>query len=126
MRIEAILPDSHGAAAIELAEELGLTRSQLVEEALELFMKAVLEVRRGRRVMIVDPAQKEPDRELATPTITTLEWVSSPPLTLCGPALDRVAQLIENPPAPSPFLKEAQVEHRRRIAQAERLREGRR
>jgi hypothetical protein len=122
MRIEATLPDSRGAAALELADELGLTRSQLVDEALALFMKAVLEVKRGRRVMTVDPSRKEPDCELVSPTLTTLEWANSPAVKLGPAALERMAQLIEQPPAASRFLKDAEAEHERRRAQADQRR----
>jgi hypothetical protein len=122
MRIEATLPDSRGSAALELAEELGLTRSQLVDEALALFMKVVLEVKRGRRVMTVDPLRKEPDCELASPTLTTLEWAKSPPVNLSPAALEKMGQLIEHPPAPSQFLKDAEATHERRLAQADQPR----
>lgn len=88
MRLEATLPDSRGAAALELAEELGLTRSQLVDD-------------------------------------TTLEWVNGPPLKLSSAALDRMGQLIENPPA-EPVPEDAEVEHKRRLAQADRPRRPRR
>jgi hypothetical protein len=43
MRLEATIPESRGTAVVKLAEELGLSRSQIVDEALSLFMKAVLE-----------------------------------------------------------------------------------
>lgn len=124
MRIEATLPDSRGNAALELAEELGLSRSQLVDEALALFMRVVLEVKRGRRVMTVDPSRKEPDCELTSPTLTTLEWAKSPPVNLSPAALEKMAQLIEHPPAPSRFLKDAEVEHERRRTEADQRRQG--
>jgi len=34
MRMEATIPDARGATAVELADELGLSRSQLIDEAL--------------------------------------------------------------------------------------------
>ena len=126
MRIEATLPDSRGAAALKLADELGLTRSQLVDEALSLFMKVVLEVKRGRRVMTVDPARQDPDCELATPTLTTLEWVNGPARNLSPAAFEKMAQLIERPPRPSKFLKDAEGEHERRLAPADQPRRPRR
>ena len=43
MRLAATVPDNRGSAVLELADELGLSRSQLIEEALALFLKAVLE-----------------------------------------------------------------------------------
>jgi len=122
MRIEATLPDSRGTAALELAEELGLTRSQLVDEALALFMKAVLEVKRGRRVMTIDPSSNAPECELATPTLTTLEWANSPSVKVSPEALGKMTQLIERPPAPSQFLKDAGATHERRLASADQPR----
>jgi hypothetical protein len=41
--MEATIPDARGATAVELADELGLSRSQLIDEALALFTKAVIE-----------------------------------------------------------------------------------
>lgn len=67
MSLEATVPDSRGKAAIQLAGELGLNRSQLIDEAIALFLKAVIEVRRGRRLVAVDPSSSQPDCELATP-----------------------------------------------------------
>jgi hypothetical protein len=61
-------------AAIQLADELGLSRSQLIDEALALFLKAVVEVRRGRRLVTVDPSSAAPACEIATPTLAALEW----------------------------------------------------
>ena len=51
MRVEATLPDSRGLALGQLAEELGLSRSQIIDEALGLFLKAVMEVRHGHRLV---------------------------------------------------------------------------
>ena len=59
MRLEATVPDSRGTAIVELAEELGLSRSQLIDEALALFLKAVVEVRRGNRLVTMDPRSSQ-------------------------------------------------------------------
>ena len=56
MRFEATIPDNRANAAAQLADELGLSRSQLMDEALALFLKAVVEVRRGRRLVTLDPS----------------------------------------------------------------------
>lgn len=78
MRLEATIPDQRANAAIELANELGLSRSQLIDEALSLFLKAVLEVRRGRRLVTLDPANQQPACEMVTPTLSALEWAHRP------------------------------------------------
>jgi len=77
MRLEATLPDSRGDALVKLADELGLTRSQVVDEAVGLFLKAVLEIRRGRRLVTVDAVTPGPLCEMATPTLATLEWTTN-------------------------------------------------
>lgn len=118
MRIEATLPDSRGNAALKLAEELGLTRSQLVDEAIALFMKVVLEVKKGRRLVTIDPSHNHPACELATPTLTTLEWAtaSGPSIKLTADEFEKFVEVTERPPEPSEYLKQAGPEHERRLA----------
>ena len=118
MRIEATLPDSRAAAAIKLADELGLTRSQLVDEAIALFMKVVLEVRKGRRLVTIDPSHNHPACELGTPTLTTLEWAiaSGQNIKLTAEEFEKFVEVTERPPEPSNYLKKAGTEHEQRIA----------
>ena len=42
MRLEATVPDSRGSAVQELADQLGLSRSQIIDEALSLFSQTSL------------------------------------------------------------------------------------
>jgi hypothetical protein len=108
MRFEATVPDSRGSAAIQLADELGLSRSQLIDEALALFLKAVVEVRRGRRLVTIDPRTSQPACEIATPTLSALEWATKPEkLRLPTKALAKVRELTESPPAPGARLRAA-------------------
>jgi len=108
MRMEATIPDSRGAAAVELADELGLSRSQLIDEALALFTKAVIEVRRGRRIVTMDPTGNDPVCEIATPTLTALEWAGRPTrIDVTPPELKRVAEMIETPKPPGAKLRQA-------------------
>jgi hypothetical protein len=112
MRLEATVPDNRGNAVIELADELGLSRSQLIDEALSLFLKAVLEVRRGRRLVMVDPSSSHPACEIATPTLAALEWAHKPDvLKLPAAALARVKKRTEVPPPPGRRLKAAAKRH---------------
>lgn len=114
MRLEATVPDNRGNAVVQLAEELGLSRSQLIDEALALFLKAVLEVRRGRRLVTLDPTSSAPACELATPTLAALEWALRPEkLRLPAPALAKMRALSEAAPAPSPRLQAAGKRHGR-------------
>ena len=115
MRLEAIVPDSRGRALVQLADELGLSRSQLVDEALALFLKVVMEVRRGRRVVTMDPRSSSPACEIATPTLAALEWAMTPQkLDLPTEALGKMQKLAEDAPAPSARLRAAAKRHRKR------------
>jgi len=114
MRLEATVPENRGAAVVQLADELGLTRSQLIDEALTLFLKAVLEVKRGRRLVTLDPRTSQPVCELATPTLSALEWALRPePLTLPAEALMKMRELTEAAPKASPRLRGAVKRHRK-------------
>lgn len=106
MRVEATLPDSRGRALDQLADELGLSRSQVVDEAIGLFLKAVLEARRGHRLVTL--AGDEPACELSTPTLAAMEWTArSQPLVLSDSAMEKIADLLESPPPPSERLTQA-------------------
>lgn len=108
MRLEATVPDNRGTAVVQLADELGLSRSQLIDEALALFLKAVLEVRRGRRLVTLDPNSSQPACEMATPTLSALEWALKPEkLALPDAALAKMHELAEAAPQPSQRLRAA-------------------
>ncbi len=113
MRLEATVPDSRGAALLEVADELGLSRSQVIDEAVALFLKAIMEVRRGRRLVTIDPANTEPQCELSTPTLATLEWAHKPQkLTVSPEVFTKLAELSATPRPPSARLKAAAKRHR--------------
>ena len=112
MRFEATIPETRGTAVVQLADELGLTRSQLIDEALTLFLKAVMEVKRGRRLVTLDPRTSQPACELATPTLSALEWALQPQhLALSAEALARMRALTEAPPKAGPRLRAAVKRH---------------
>ena len=102
MRLEATVPDSRAQAIDRLADELGLSKSQIVDEAIAMFIQAVSAVRGGRRLVAVSPdAKSGPDCLIMTPTLSALEWTSrSEPLQISVEALERVRALIAEPPAP--------------------------
>ena len=113
MRMEATIPDSRGATAVEVAEQLGLSRSQLIDEALSLFVMAVLEVRRGRRLMTLDPNGKEPAMAIATPSLSALEWAARPAkLDVSAKEMERIAAMMETPKPPGKKFREAAKKHR--------------
>jgi hypothetical protein len=108
MRLEATIPDPRGAAVVQLADELGLSRSQLIDEALTLFLKAVVEVKRGRRLVLLDPVTSQPACELATPTLSALEWAQTPQkLPLSPRELAKMRALVKAPPKPTARLRKA-------------------
>lgn len=108
MRVEATVPDNRASALQELAEELGLSRSQVIDEALALFLKAVMEIRQGRRLATLDPANHGAACELTTPTLTALEWALRPEkLVLSEAAVERMTEALKSPPAPGRRLRTA-------------------
>ena len=112
MRLEATVPDNRGAAVLELAEELGLSRSQLIDEALALFLTALMEIRRGRRLVTLDPQSSQPACELATPTLSALEWAMRPEkLDVPAKVLARMQGLVNAPPKPGARLRAAVKRH---------------
>ncbi len=112
MRVEATIPDSRGNAVTELAEELGLSRSQIVDEALALFLKAVIEIRRGRRLVTIEPGAAGPACEIATPTLSALEWAANPSkLEMPASAVAKIQELVESPPRPNRRLRRAMRRH---------------
>lgn len=114
MRLEATVPENRGSAVLRLADELGLSRSQLIDEALALFLKAVLEVRRGRRLVTVDPRSSQPACEIATPTLAALEWAqATEKLKLPSRALAKMHELTATAPAPGARLRAAAKRRRK-------------
>lgn len=114
MRTEATVPDSRGSALQELADQLGLSRSQIIDGALSLVLKAVLEIRQGRRLVTRDPTNAQAHCELTTRTLTMLEWApSSRELQLPDAALVKVKALLDTPTKPGKRLDGAAKRHRR-------------
>jgi len=108
MRIEATIADLRGKQVDSLAEELGVSKSQLVDEALSLFVKAAMETKQGNRVAIVSRESREPICELASPSLTQLEWVAdTQKVRISARGLGRVARLIDRAPAPPAALRRA-------------------
>lgn len=66
MRIDATLPDPVGKQLAKLAKELGLSRSELVSEAVSYFVRLSMEVRAGRLLLLHDPLGAAPPRELVS------------------------------------------------------------
>lgn len=111
MRVEATIPKSRGSAIAELADELGLSRSQIVDEALALFLKAVLEARRGRRLVMVGPGTSG-SCEIATPTLSALEWAARPQVVeMAVESVSHMDALVRKPRKPNARLRAAVKRH---------------
>jgi hypothetical protein len=96
-RIEATIPDPRLRQVQELESELGLSKSQIVDEALALLFKAVSETRQGKRVGFV--ANSGHVTEFSSPSLSLLEWtVDKKPLVLTNESFDRVVELSSAPP----------------------------
>lgn len=107
MRFEATLPQARGEALVALAAELGLSRSQLMDEALALFLKTVLEVKRGRRPVFIESSGQVAG-EFVSPSLAHLEWSHhQQQLELSHEELTRLARLLDHAPEPNEALLRA-------------------
>ncbi len=106
MRLEATIPDHRARAFLDLAEDLGLSRSQMVDEAIALFLMAVGAVKRGHRLVSIGGAQ---ECELMTPTLAALELALTKGGTveLSPEAIERVRALLVEARKPGPRLRQA-------------------
>lgn len=114
MRLEATITDMQGAQLEEVVEELKTSKSQIVEEALALFFKAFMETKRGRRVAIIEPESQRAVTEVASPTLTQLEWTAHRErVVVSEKGMQKVADLLEKPPAPSEALRRVMAKRKR-------------
>lgn len=72
MRIRVTIPDDRATTLDELTQALGLTRSQLIDEALMFFARMVGEVQRGRVVCSFSDGSSQPVTELLSPSLLAL------------------------------------------------------
>ncbi len=107
MRLEATIPDVRAEAVLRLAEELGLSKSQVIDEALSLFLMAAAAVKRGGRIVSIGPDDAE--RELTTPTLAAIELALAErsALELSDDAIERVRALLVEARKPGPRLRRA-------------------
>ncbi len=113
-RIEATIPEPRFAQVQDLEEQLGLTKSQIVEEALGLFFKAVLELRQGHKVGFLAPDRKSLAVEFTSPALSQVEWATNrESVTVSAKGFARMQKLLNRPPAPNAALKAAIARHRK-------------
>lgn len=115
MRIEATISDVRGRQIVRLAKELGLSRSQLVDEALALFLRAVIEAREGRRMASLDRQGNQAVREWVSPALSQIEWAAHrEQIVLAEAGVEQIADLLARPPAPTRALRRAMEGKKRR------------
>jgi uncharacterized protein (DUF1778 family) len=108
IRVEATLPEPRGLQLAELADELNVTKSDLVQEAVSLLITALSGARRGQRVAMIDAASREVVTEVTTPLLTQIEWtVRREKIILSRREAAKVDELLSNPPEPTPALRKA-------------------
>lgn len=113
-RLEATVPEARLEQVNHLEEELGMSKSQIIDEALSLFFKTVMELKQGWRIAFLD-ANSQRVREFTSPALTQVEWATRRErIVLPDADFDRAQKLLENPPGPTPALKEAVARRNRR------------
>jgi len=113
-RLEATVPETRMEQVNHLEEELGLSKSQIVDEALSLFFKTVMELKQGWRIAFLD-ADSRRVREFTSPALTQVEWATRRErIVLPDTDFERARNLLENPPGPTPALKAAVARRNRR------------
>jgi Protein of unknown function (DUF1778) len=113
-RLEATVPEARMEQVSHLEEELGLSKSQIVDEALSLFFKTVMELKQGWRIAFLD-ANSQRVREFTSPALTQVEWATQRErIVLTDADFERTQKLLENPPGPNPALKAAVARRNRR------------
>ncbi len=104
MRVEATLPDPRGKQLDEAARELGISRSELINEAVAVFLTALSEHRRGFRLALVNHDEPSTIREVVTPALAQLQWYTQRE-TLTLPSGDALATALASEGAPEPKLR---------------------
>jgi len=114
MRIEATLPEPTNRQLSEVSRELGVSKSQVIEEALSLFLRAVLEAKRGRRIAVIETDTQRPICEVVSPSITQVEWTLHRERIVVGrQEAQKLRVLVDDPPAPNPVLQRLMGKKRR-------------
>ncbi len=113
MRLDATLSDIQGEQLEDLASELSMPKSQVVGEAIALLKTAVMEIKRGRKVAIIDSASDHPVTTLTSPAFSQLEWARER-LQVSAAEMKHMAELNERAPAPSASLRRAMVAHKKK------------
>lgn len=105
-RLQATLPDPMGEQLKRLQAELRLDVSDVVEEALGLFSKAVFEAKRGARLAFMHDEHSSV-REYSSPALSRLEWEAQDEshIILANKDFDSFVATLQNPPEPNDKLR---------------------
>lgn len=106
MRLEATITQTCSAQLDEVVEELQSTKSQIIEEALALFLKAFMEAKRGRRMAIIEPESRLTVTEVVSPSLSQVEWaVHREKVLVSERDMAKVAELVKHPRTPTDALR---------------------
>jgi hypothetical protein len=107
MRLETTLPEIRREQLRMLQAELKLTKSQVIDEALSIFIQAHMETKRGNRLAIID-ADGRQTGEVASLALSQVEWAAfSKRLELSTTAVRKIRRMIKHPIAPTAALRKA-------------------
>jgi hypothetical protein len=113
MRLETTISETRREQLRALQAELKLSKSQVVDEALSMFLKAYMETKRGNRLAIIDPEGRQ-TVEVASPALSQVEWaLFSRSLKVSTAAEKKVRRMTERPAAPTAALRKAMARRRR-------------
>jgi hypothetical protein len=94
--------------------ELKATKSQIVDEALALFLKASMEAKRGRRAAIIEPGSRQAVAEIVSPSLSQAEWPAHrEKVVLSGKDSEKVGELLAHPREPTEALRRVLAKKRR-------------
>lgn len=114
MRLEATITEGQSDQLDDVVQELKTTKSQIVEEALALFLKAFMETKRGRRVAFIEPESQKAVSEVVSPSLTQLEWMAyKEKVVLSEKGMKKVAAMLVDPVEPPPALRRMLAKRKR-------------
>lgn len=105
VRLEATVSGSQGDAVSALADELGVPKSELLNEAVTLLVMAARETRKGGRLAMVSQSTGSVT-QLLTPLLSQLEWSTQvEKVKLPAEDFEKVARVLTKPPKANAALK---------------------
>jgi len=119
MRLEATIPDPRAAQLAELAKELKVSKSTLIEEALSLLFTGLVEARHGRRFAIIEAESQRIVSQVATPLLSQIEWTAHrEQVSLSAEGQAKLEQTVARPPKPTAALRRAMTQRQRQPVQS--------